>query len=67
MGLQILLLEINFGYVLMVAARRFVLAIFVWAAMLLTVVIRTLGSPAMLTRLFGYFSLAYWYWYSCRW
>jgi hypothetical protein len=30
-------------------------------------VIRALGSPATLPRLFGYFSLAYWCWYSCRW
>jgi hypothetical protein len=51
MGLQILLLRINFGYVLMVAARRFVLAIFVPTAMSLTMVIRTFGYPATSTRL----------------
>jgi hypothetical protein len=59
MDLQILLLQINFGSVLMVVARRFVLAIFVPAATSSIMVIHTLGSSAMSTRLFGYFSLAY--------
>jgi hypothetical protein len=45
MGLQILLLQINFGFFfLMVAARRFVIAIFVLAAMSSIMVIYTLGS-----------------------
>jgi hypothetical protein len=29
-------------------------------------VIRTLGFPVMLTRLFGFSFLEYWCWYSCR-
>jgi hypothetical protein len=29
-------------------------------------VIRTLGFPATLIRLFGFSFLEYWYWYSCR-
>jgi hypothetical protein len=60
MGLRIFLLQINFGSILMVAARRFVFAIFVPAATSSIMVIRTFGSSATSTRLFGYFSLAYW-------
>ena len=65
MVLQILLRRISFRVFLMVAARRIVLAIFS-AATSSTMVIRTLGSPATSTRLFGSSSLEYWCWYSCR-
>ena len=44
MILQILLRRINFEFLLIVAARRFVLAIFVPAATSSIMVIRTLGS-----------------------
>jgi hypothetical protein len=44
----------------MVAARRFVLVIFVLTATSLIMVIHTLGSPATSTRLFGYFP-----WHTC--
>jgi hypothetical protein len=54
---QILLRQVNFGVFLMVAARRIILAIFIPAATSSTMVIRILGSPTMLTRLFGLFSL----------
>jgi hypothetical protein len=50
----------------MVAARRIILGIFIPAAMSSTMVIHILGSPAVLTRQFGLFSLEYWCWYSCR-
>jgi hypothetical protein len=63
MDLQILLRLNNFGSFIMVAARMIVLAIFFPAATSLTMVSRTLDSPAMLTRLFGYFSRVYWCWY----
>jgi hypothetical protein len=36
------------------------------AATTLTMVIRTLDSLATSTKLFGYFALIYWCWYSCR-
>jgi hypothetical protein len=49
---------------IIVSARRIVLAIFVPAATFSTMVIRTLASPMILTRLFGYFFLAYWCWYT---
>ena len=65
MVLQILFRLTDFGVFLMVAARRIVLAIFP-AATSSTMVIRTLGSPATLTKLFGCFSLEYWCWCSCR-
>jgi hypothetical protein len=61
------LASLNFGSIIMVVARMFVLAIFVPAAISSTMVVRIFGSPATSTRLFGYFSLAYWCWYSCRW
>jgi hypothetical protein len=51
----------------MVAARMFVLATFVPTATSSTMMIHTLGSSTTSTRLFGYFSLAYWFWYSFRW
>jgi hypothetical protein len=60
MVLQILLRQIDLGSFLMVAAGNVILAIFVPAAMSSIMVIRALGSPATLTRLFGYFSLIYW-------
>jgi hypothetical protein len=63
---QILLRQVDFGFFLMVAARRIILAIFVPAATSSTIVIRILGSPATSTRLFGLFSLEYWCWYSRR-
>jgi hypothetical protein len=44
---------------LMVAARRIILAIFIPAATSSAMVIRTLGSPAASTRLFGLFSPEY--------
>jgi hypothetical protein len=50
----------------MVATMRIILAIFIPDATSLAMVIRTLGSPAASTRLFGLFSLEYWYLYSCR-
>jgi hypothetical protein len=50
----------QFWSFLIVAARR------IPAATSSTMVIRTLGSPAASTRLFGLFSLEYWCWYSCR-
>jgi hypothetical protein len=67
MVLQILLRQINLGLFLMVAARSIVLAIFVLAATSSIMVIHTLSSPAMSTRLFGYVSLAYCCGYFCRW
>jgi hypothetical protein len=57
---QILLRQVDFGVFLMVAARRIILAIFVPAVTSSTMVIRILGSPATLIRLFGLFSLKYW-------
>jgi hypothetical protein len=65
-GLSDLTSPSRFWSFLMVAARRIILAIFIPAAMSSTMVIRTLGSPAASTRLFGLFSLEYWCWYSCR-
>jgi hypothetical protein len=59
MVLQILLRWIDLVYFLMVAARMYVLAIFVPAATSSTTVIRTLDSPATSTWLFDCFSLAY--------
>jgi hypothetical protein len=47
-------------------ARRVILVIFVPTATSSIMVIRTLGFPATLTRLFGFSSLEYWCWYSCR-
>jgi hypothetical protein len=44
MGIQILLLQINFRFVLMVVVRRFVRAIFVPTAAFLIMAIRTLSS-----------------------
>jgi hypothetical protein len=67
MVVQIFLCQIDFGSFVMVAARKFVLAIFVPTATSLTMMIHTLGSSTTSTRLFGYFSLAYWFWYSFRW
>jgi hypothetical protein len=55
-----------FGFFLLVAANRVILAIFVPTATSSIMVIRTFGSPAISTRLFGFFSLEYWYWYSCQ-
>jgi hypothetical protein len=66
MVLQILLRHIHLGSFLLVATKRIILAIFVSAATFSTMIIRTLDSPAMSTKLFGYFSLSYWCWYSCR-
>jgi hypothetical protein len=51
----------------MVATRRFVLSIFIPLASSSTMMIRTLDTPAASTRLFGCFSLAYYYKYSHRW
>jgi hypothetical protein len=59
MVLQILLHRIDLGTFFMVAARSIIFAIFVPVATSSTMVIRALDSPAMLTKLFGYFSLAY--------
>jgi hypothetical protein len=53
MDLQIFRRQNNVGSFLMVAARRIRLAIFVSVATSSTMVIRTLGSPATSTRLFG--------------
>jgi hypothetical protein len=53
-------------FFLMVAARSIILVLFIPSATSSTMVIRALGSPATSTRLFGYFSLSYWCWYSCR-
>jgi hypothetical protein len=50
----------------LLAARRVILAIFFPTATFLTMVIRTHGFPVTLTRLFGFSSLKYWCWYSCR-
>jgi hypothetical protein len=63
---QILLRQIDFGSFLSVAARRIILAVFVSVATSLTMVIRTIDSPATLIKLSGYFALTYWCWYSCR-
>jgi hypothetical protein len=49
---------------IIVGARRIVLAIFVPAATSSTMAIHTLASPMILTRLFGYIFMAYWYWYT---
>jgi hypothetical protein len=62
MVLQILLHQIDLGSFLMVDARNIVLVFFVPAATSSIMMIRALGFPAMLTRLFGYFSLAYRRW-----
>jgi hypothetical protein len=56
---MILLRQIGFGLFLLVAARRVILAIFVPTATSSTMVIHTLGFPAMLTKLFGFSSLEY--------
>jgi hypothetical protein len=48
--------QINLGFFFMVAARSIVLPIFILAATSLIIVIRTLGSSATSTRMFGYFS-----------
>jgi hypothetical protein len=65
-GLSDLTSPSRFWSFIIVAARRIILAIFISAAPSSTMVIRTLGSPAASTRLFGLFSLKYWCWYSCR-
>jgi hypothetical protein len=65
-GLLDLTSSSRFWSFLMVAARRIILAIFIPTATSSTMVIRTLGSPAASTRLFGLFFLKYWCWYSCR-
>jgi hypothetical protein len=51
MGLQILLRLIYFGSFIVVAIRRIILAVFIPAASSSTMVIRTLGSPSMTTKL----------------
>jgi hypothetical protein len=61
MCLQILFCRINFGSFL-----KIILAAFVSAATPSIMVIHILDSPTTLTKLFDYFSLAYWCWYSCR-
>jgi hypothetical protein len=66
MVFKILLRQIVFGLFLLVAARRVILAIFDPTVTSSTMVIRTIGFPAMLTRLFGFSSLEYWCWYSYR-
>jgi hypothetical protein len=43
----------------MVAPRRIDLAMFVSATIFSIMVIRTLGSPGMLIKIFGYFALTY--------
>jgi hypothetical protein len=58
-GLSDLTSSSQFWSFLMVAARRIILAIFIPAATSSIMVIRTLGSPAASTRLFGLFSLEY--------
>jgi hypothetical protein len=63
---KILVRQIGFRLFLLVAARRVILAIFVPTATSSTMVICTIGFPAMLIRLFGFSSLEYWCWYSCR-
>jgi hypothetical protein len=47
-------------------ARSIILAIIFSAAMSSIIVIRTLDSSVMSTKLFGYFALIYLCWYSCR-
>jgi hypothetical protein len=59
-GLQILLRQINFGDFLVVAARSVILAKFIPTVTSTTMVIRIVDSSATSTRLFGYYSLAYW-------
>jgi peptidoglycan/LPS O-acetylase OafA/YrhL len=66
MVLQILLHQIDFGSFLLVAVRRIIPVVFVPTATSSTMVIHTLDSPAMTTKLFSYFALTYWCWYSCR-
>jgi hypothetical protein len=65
MVLQILLRQIDLRSFLMVVAGNVILAIFVMAATSSIMVICALSSPVTLIRLFGYFSLVYWCWYSC--
>jgi hypothetical protein len=62
---QILLRQIDLGPVLMVAAKNIILAIIFPAAISSTMMICTLDSPATSIKLFGYFALIYWCWYSC--
>jgi hypothetical protein len=53
-------------FFLMVATRSIILAIIFPAVTSSTMVIRTLDSLAMSTKLFSYFDLTCWCWYSCR-
>jgi hypothetical protein len=57
MVLQILLCHIDLGPFLMTAVRSIILTIFIPAVTSSIMVIRALGSPMMLTRLFGYLFL----------
>jgi hypothetical protein len=66
MVLWILLCQINFGSFLMVPARSIILATIFSTATSSTMEIHTLDSPAMSTKLFGYFALTCLCWYSCR-
>jgi hypothetical protein len=50
----------------MAFVRHVFLTIFILATMILIMVIRILDSSTMSIRLFGYFVLAYWCWFSCR-
>jgi hypothetical protein len=67
MVLQMLLCRIDIGSFLMVAAKSFILVIFISVVTSSTMVLCALGSAVTSTRLFGYFSLSYCCWYSCRW
>jgi hypothetical protein len=66
MGLRILLRQIDFGDFLMVATRTVILVKFVPTASSTTMVIYIPDHPAMLSMLFGCYSLIYWCWYFYR-
>ena len=66
MVLQILLRQINLGLFLMVAARRFVLAISIPATTSSGNGDSFFRLPTTLTTWFGYLSLKYQWWCSCR-